>query len=175
VFADYLSSQGRFRQLLGCVQCERQLGLHKGCEQIPPNWYRIATDYGLADVFADLIDWIAQYPRLFSIGGNLGAVNTFAGIDLGNITGGAVNSANIVQGNNLACFSLELLKLGTPSLLASLYSTVSGPLALISTALDAPLLNLNCPVFSDLKMRGADFLSGLKAKYPGANKAGSSL
>lgn len=164
-----------FASFWGVSNVKGSLVYNKGCEQIPANWYRIATDYGLSDVMVDLKDWISKYPRLGSMGGNLGAVNTFAGLDFGNVTGGVLNLANITEGNSLLCFLLEVVKLGMPSLLASVYSTVAGPLALINTAVDGSLLNLACPVFTDLKMGGTDLLSGLKAKYPGAKKAGCAL
>ena len=43
-------------------------------------------------------------PRLLDVGGNTNGVNTFAGLDLGNLTGGVINGQNLLQGDNFACF-----------------------------------------------------------------------
>jgi hypothetical protein len=50
-------------------------------------------------------------PTLLSIGGNTNGVNTFTGLDIGNLTGGVINGQNFLQGDNLACFCKLLLTL----------------------------------------------------------------
>lgn len=146
-----------------------------GWEQIPANWYRIQGDYNIPDILADILNWGTQHPQLLSIGGNVGSVNSFVGVDWINLTGGVFDAGSILQGNNLACFVLQVLKTGSPTMLSSLYSTVATPLALLNNAIATPMLNLSCPVFGDLKMGGTDLLSALQAKYPGAKKAASAL
>jgi hypothetical protein len=144
----------------------------EGQERIPANWYRIPVDYGLASLNLDLLAWAAKYPRLASIGGNLGAVNSFAGVDLADATGSVVNAVSLLQGNNLLCFALEAVKTFAPNSLSTLFKVLEVPLRLVNDALLDPLLDLGCPVFGDLTMGGTDLMTGLMGKFPGAKRSG---
>lgn len=64
-----------------------------------PNPYTI-TEF-LANDYAALI---AHDPTLLSIGGNTNGVDTFVGLDVGDVTGGVINGQNLLQGDNFACF-----------------------------------------------------------------------
>lgn len=142
-----------------------------GWERIPENWYRIPVDYSLMDVNMDIVSWILQYPKLGSVGGNVGEVNSFAGVDLEDVTGGVINLLTLLEGNNLICFVLEVVKTFAPNSLSSLFKTLEVPLELLDEALD-PLLDLSCPVFGDLTSGGTDLVSALLSTYPGAQKSG---
>lgn len=102
-------------------------------------------------------------------------MNSFAGVDLSDLTGGVINLTNLLEGNNLLCFVFEVLKFASPGALSTLYKTLSGPLDLITQAIAAPLLNMSCPAFNDLQMGGTDFFEAVKDKFPGANKTGGGL
>jgi hypothetical protein len=39
-----------------------------------------------------------------AVGGNTNGVNTFAGLDIGDISGGVYNFSNLLKGDNFACF-----------------------------------------------------------------------
>lgn len=160
------------RSFYGVHEENGELVYKKGWEQIPENWYRIAVDYGLVQTNLDLVDWILQYPVLASIGGNLGRVNSFAGVNLEDITGGVLNAASLLEGNNLVCFVLQVVKTFAPNSLSSLFKTLELPLKLVNDALLNPLLDLSCPEFKDLTMDGKDLLAGLTEKFPGAAKSG---
>lgn len=147
----------------------------KGWERIPENWYRISGEYGLVPLNLDLVSWVLQHPELASIGGNMGEVNSFAGVDLSNLTGGVLNSASLLEGNNLICFTLEIVKTFAPNSLSPLFSTLEKPLALINDAILDPLLDLNCPAFKELEEGGDDLLASLLDKFPGAKKSGFAL
>jgi hypothetical protein len=43
-------------------------------------------------------------PTLWNIGGNIKGVNTFTGLDIGNLTSGVINGENPLQRYNFACF-----------------------------------------------------------------------
>ncbi|RDW60684.1 hypothetical protein BP6252_12067 [Coleophoma cylindrospora] len=146
-----------------------------GHESIPANWYRKPVDYGLVDLNVDVINFGTQYPELLSIGGNTGTVNSFTGIDIANLTGGVFNAETLLEGNNLLCFAFEVAKFVTPSMLSGLFTTISGPLSMITDALDAPLLNLACPALKDISMGGKSWVQGIEALYPGAAKSGGGL
>jgi len=118
------------------------------------------------------VAWFLKYPVLASIGGNTGKVDTFTGLDLEDITGGVLNAVTLLEGNNLVCFVLQIVKTFSPNSLSSLFKTLEAPLKLVSDAVLDPLLSLNCPAFKDMEMDGKDLLSGLLIKYPGAGKSG---
>lgn len=159
----------------GVVNENGQMVYNEGWERIPENWYRIGTDYGLVDLNLDLIDWVTKYPELGSIGGNLGMINSFSGVDIANATGGLLTATSLLEGNNLVCFVLEAVKTFAPNSLSTLFSILQTPLALVNDAIVEPLLNLSCPDFSDLEMGGADLMTGLLNQYPGASKSGSAF
>jgi hypothetical protein len=52
---------------------------------------------------------ILSDPTLLSIGGNTNGMNSFAGLDIGDITGGVYNSHNLLQGDSFACFCESLI------------------------------------------------------------------
>ena len=147
----------------------------RGWERIPDNWYRIAGDYGLVALNLDLLAWVARHPQLASIGGNLGEVDSFAGVDLSDLTGGVLNAGALLEGNNLLCFALEVVKTFAPNSLSSLFKTLEAPLQLVNDALLDPLLDLNCPAYKELSEGGRDVVGELLEKFPGAKKSGFAL
>ncbi|KAK8055643.1 hypothetical protein PG993_000870 [Apiospora rasikravindrae] len=166
-------TKGVMRSFYGVHEDENgELVYNRGHEQIPENWYRIAVDYGLVQTNLDLVDWILQHPVLASVGGNLGRVNSFAGVNVEDITGGVLNATSLLEGNNLVCFVLQVVKTFAPNSLSTLFKTLEAPLKLVNDAVLDPLLDLSCPEFKDLSMDGQDFMAGLMDKYPGAAKSG---
>jgi hypothetical protein len=108
----------------------------------------------------------------YSIGGNLGEVNSFAGLDLGDVTGGVLNLTGLLKDNNLLCFVTEVLKFASPNALSGIYSTLAKPLEFVTNILKVPLLDLNCPAFKDLQKGGKPLWEALKDDFPGALKSG---
>jgi len=146
----------------------------KGHEQIPPNWYRIPEDYNLIQLNLDLIDWYVKYPTVLSIGGNMGRVDSFVGLDLTDITGGVLDATSILEGNGFMCFVLEVVKTFAPNSLGTLFKTLATPLELLTETVAAPILSLACPEFEDLKAGGTDLRAKLM-EFPGAAKAGAAF
>ncbi|KAM0714459.1 hypothetical protein Q7P37_010246 [Cladosporium fusiforme] len=147
------------------------LEYRQGHEQIPSNWYHTHVDYGLVQLNLDTVAMIAQYPELGSIGGNVGKVNSFTGVNLDNILGGVLNATQLLESNNLLCFVLEIIKMASPSYLSNIYATLDKPLELITKLVSAPLLSLDCPAWDDLTMGGQPLWEALAERYPGANKS----
>ncbi|KAH7180040.1 Chloroperoxidase [Fusarium flagelliforme] len=145
-----------------------KLTYKRGWERIPTNWYRRSVDYGLIDLNLDVISLITKYPELGSIGGNMGEVNSYAGVDVSDITGGVLNLTKLLKGNNLLCFVFEVVKTVSPNSLSGLFSIVAPPLKLITDALGTALLDLPCPAFKDLQVGGESFSKGIQKKFPGA-------
>ncbi|KAI0444671.1 Chloroperoxidase [Xylaria telfairii] len=163
-----------FCSFFGVTQVNGQLVYQEGHEQIPANWYRRSVDYGLVDYNIDLVAWALKYPALLSIGGNQGQVNTFAGVNIADVTGGVLNSTTLLQGNNLICFSLTALKTFAPNSLSTLVAVLGPALNLVNNVITTPLLSLACPAFADLTSGGTDLYTVLM-RYPGAKKAGIGL
>lgn len=158
---------------LGVYEEDGKQVYKEGHERIPENWYRLAVDYDLVSYNLDLITWVIKHPVLLSIGGNLGEVNTFAGVDIANITGGVLNTAKLLEGNNLVCFALTVLKTFVPSSVTStVFASLKPLLDFVDDILLHPLLDLSCPVFADLALGGTDLWSGLVDRYPGARQNG---
>lgn len=99
-------------------------------------------------------------------------MNSFAGIDPANLTGGVFNLSNLLEGNNLLCFVFEVLKFAGPNALDELYSTLAEPLEWVTNILSVPLLNMTCPAFKDLQMGGKPFWEAMQNEFPGASKSG---
>lgn len=105
----------------------------------------------------------------------MGAVNTFAGVDLSNLSGGVLNAASLLEGNNLLCLTLEIVKTVSPNALTNIFATVAGPLELIANAIATPLLDLTCPAFKDITYQGQPVWQALQGDFPGAGWAKAAL
>jgi len=59
-----------------------------GAERIPNNWYTRATSdpYDVPFLISDVKTLAQQHPELLTFGGNTGSVNSFTGLDVGNLT-----------------------------------------------------------------------------------------
>ncbi|KAJ9134364.1 Oxidase [Pleurostoma richardsiae] len=148
---------------------------NRGYERIPENWYRRPVDYSLIDLNLDVVDWVLKYPELGSIGGNMGSVDSFAGLDLGDVTGGVLNLPKLLEGNNLLCFVFEVIKTVAPNSLSTLFKIIEVPLKLVTDILGTALLDVTCPAFADLTAGGKTLQEGVADLFPGANLTGSIL
>jgi hypothetical protein len=105
----------------------------------------------------------------------MGSVNSFAGVDLGDLTGGILTATNLLEGNNLLCFVFQIIKTAAPNSLSTLFSILDVPLRLLTETLSASLLNINCPAFDDLTIGGKGFSQAMYDRFPGAKAANSAL
>lgn len=142
-----------------------------GWERIPDNWYRRSTGYTLPEAIADILATGLTYPPIISVGGNIGRVNTFTGVNLGDLTGGAFNAASLSQGNNLVCFILQALRFATPDLVSGPGGLLTSILSPVSTAINGLvgitnglLSGLTCPQLSTYDRSAFDY-------WPGASGA----
>ncbi|PFH61402.1 hypothetical protein XA68_17454 [Ophiocordyceps unilateralis] len=156
------------KSFYGIYGDEPNFEYREGWERIPNNWYRRPTDYTLAQWLLEGQAVAAAHPTLFSLGGNIGRVNTFTGLDLSDIFGGAFNSVNLLRGNASICVALEVLKTITPSPFSSLYSNFVVPLKLIEEAINPVFKVMNCPVFEDLSKGGTTVWDAIRGRFPGA-------
>src|SRR6266536_1847813 len=83
--------------------------------------------------------------RFFLIGGNTSTINSFTGLEAGDLSGGAFDAATLLQGKNLMCFALQVAKISIPDILklnnGGLLGSLLGGLGVGDVA--AALANLN--------------------------------
>ncbi|EME43959.1 hypothetical protein DOTSEDRAFT_129885 [Dothistroma septosporum NZE10] len=140
-----------------------------GHERIPNNWYRRANDdaWTLADIGISTAQQCASYPTNCQVGGNTGKVNSFSGVDAGDITGGFLNSfEDLSDPDRAMCFIAQAIQADVPSFLDKVFTgaALSQALALIPTKL-VPAISpytLTCPNLP----KGKSVLQ-YGAKYPG--------
>lgn len=102
-----------------------------GYERIPIGWYRrplgITNEYSPASFALDLYEIAQAVPEAVSVGGNTGTTNSFVGVDLGDITGGAYHTEDLLVPSKFACFFYQLSLAVVPDFLRSmLLGTLSG-------------------------------------------------
>ncbi|KAG4443914.1 hypothetical protein IFR05_000554 [Cadophora sp. M221] len=141
---------------------------NRGMERIPYNWYRrpTASAHTIPEVLVDLFGNNAQYPGILRFGGNTGTVNSFAGVDLGNLTNGAFNLDTLAEGNNAACFLLQASLAGLPDAASPLLGTLGTVLKWATAQLGPISSKLGCPQL-------ATFNNALFNGLPGASYAGT--
>jgi len=135
----------------------------RGHERIPEFWYRRPIDrpYGIVDLNVDGLASLLATPELGVIGGNTGEPNTFVGVNLGDLTGGVFNAENLLEGNNLMCFALQVANVGSPDILKGLLGNALLAVQKLTSALDPLLKTLGCPQL-------AKYDKSLLQKFPGA-------
>lgn len=133
-----------------------------GYEHIPENWYRRpsnnrydAEKNGYDDALSLLVN-----PDLAQFGGNMGKTNSFVGVDVGDLTYGAMNAKDLFKGNNLACFQFSFAEAVIPDELAGILNDIQ-PIINLFTKHIGPLKKaLKCPKLDK-------FNAGLFNKFPG--------
>lgn len=136
-----------------------------GYERIPENWYtRNAADpYDVLFLNVDTDAALLQHLEFGSIGGNTGTVNSFAGVDPGNLTGGVYELSTLTQGNNLLCYGMEVTLQELPDLLSGLFTDIDSAMDAVGTAINNATNTLGCP-----KLNNVD--KDQFSKYPGYTK-----
>ncbi|KAF2803216.1 Cloroperoxidase [Mytilinidion resinicola] len=127
---------------------DNNLVYNKGQERIPLNWYRrpLTNPYDAAAAAADVAILATKYPDIVEVGGNTGTVNSFTGVDVGNITGGVYNAKSLLVGNNAACFAFQAAQQAIPGVLSGLVAGILTPvLNLVNNAISPVTSSLNCP------------------------------
>lgn len=139
-----------------------QLTVNVGHERIPENWYRRSSDFPLTvpDFLSQVAELIALYPRAASVGGNTGTVNSFVGLDLGDLTGGVFNSGDLADPAKLSCFLFRVSQILVPPVLHSLYVDTVAALGLVNNWFGL-FAGLGCPVLQTID-------ESMFAQFPGA-------
>ncbi|KAJ4336751.1 hypothetical protein N0V87_005142 [Didymella glomerata] len=141
---------------------------NRGQERIPDNWYKrpFSNAYNIPEVLLDVQTNNAMYPGIVRIGGNIGTTNSFAGVDLTDLTGGAFNAGDLADGNKAACFLLQASMAGLPDISNSLLGAVGSVLGWATQQLGPLSSKFGCPQL-------ATFDNQLFNQFPGASYKGS--
>ncbi|QRV75403.1 peroxidase family 2 domain protein [Ceratobasidium sp. AG-Ba] len=138
-------NHGVLKSFYGVSGDSDNLTYQKGYERIPDNWYKRNVDYSIPLYTLDLLYAGLKHPEFLSIGGNTGKVNSFAGVNVGDITGGVYNSANLLEGNNLPCFAFQAAQQAIPDVLKGALGNSTAGLGLWTTKFAPILSSLDCP------------------------------
>lgn len=153
VFTSFFGVQG---------DSEDNFVVKNGWERIPENWYKrpLGNDYSIPSFLVDVLEHAAYDPRLLSIGGNLGEVDSFFGVDVGDLTGGVFNAADLLDANNLECFVLQVIQAAGPDILGTMFSDVKAAMRPLTDKLQQLLAGKTCPQLQEVN-------SELFEKFPG--------
>lgn len=123
-----------------------------GHERIPENWYtrNIADPYTVAYFNVDLVSALLAHIEFASIGGNTGTVNSFAGLDPANLTGGVYELSTLTKGNNLLCYAMELTVQALPDLLSGLFTDVDTAMDKVGPVFNNATNSLGCPKLNNI-------------------------
>lgn len=141
---------------------------NRGQERIPENWYKrpAANAYNIPGVLLDNQINNAMYPGIIRIGGNTGTVDSFAGVDLTDLTGGVFNTGDLADGNKGACFLLQASMAGLPDISNPLLGAVGSVLGWAKQQLGPLGQKFDCPEL-------ATFDNQLFNPFPGYKFRGS--
>ncbi|KAL2046473.1 hypothetical protein ABVK25_011842 [Lepraria finkii] len=137
-----------------------------GHERIPDNWYRrplgAINEYSPVSFAQDFVQLAAAVPDAATVGGNTGTVNSFTGVDLGDITGGAYRTTDLLNPTKFVCYFYQLTLALVPDFLRSeaLGSALAGALNLLQTEIDS-FVDPSCAKI-------ANYNDTFAAQFPGA-------
>ncbi|KAH7330403.1 Chloroperoxidase [Rhexocercosporidium sp. MPI-PUGE-AT-0058] len=137
---------------------------NRGQKHIPENWYKrpALNAYNIPEVLADVFDNNAMHPGIVRFGGNTGTVNSFAGVDITDLTGGVFTLADLADGNNGACFLLQASLQGLPDASDLLLGAVGSILGWATEQLGPLISKFGCPQL-------ATFNQAFFKQFPGAS------
>jgi hypothetical protein len=116
-----------------------------GYERIPgASFYKRhpLQQWTLEDIVAAVAQQVAAYPKTSGVGGNTGKVNSFAGIDVGDLSGGAFTSfSQLSDPEKLGCFIQQNLNAESPSFASKLFGPAQqAAIAFIGSTLSPALV-----------------------------------
>ena len=120
-----------------------------GYERIPDEWYRRplgpVNEYSPASFAQDFVKMAATVPQAATVGGNTGKVNSFTGVDLSDITGGAYRTTDLLDPAKFTCYFYQITLALVPDFLRSetLGNLLGGALNLLHSKID-PFIDPSC-------------------------------
>ena len=113
----------------------------------------MVNEYSPASFAQDLLKIAAVVPEAVSVGGNTGTTNSFTGVDLGDITGGAYHTADLTNPTKFVCFFYQLSLAIVPDFLRSeaLGSALGGALSLLQSKI-SPYVDPSCAKIGESRL-----------------------
>jgi hypothetical protein len=142
-----------------------------GYERVPGHFYKRhpLQQWTIVDIVLANVQQILAYPGTAHIGGNTGTVNSFEGINLGDLTGGLINSiTELSDPAKLGCFLSQTIQAEAPSFASGI---LQGPL--VQSLLDfvgevlLPTLTSSFGACNEVLHHKAKKMSTYKNQYPG--------
>lgn len=142
-----------------------------GYERIPAPYYKRhpLQEWTLADILAAVSQQIAAYPETSGVGGNTGTVNSFAGVNVGDLTGGAYNAmTDLTDPAKLGCFISQNIQAEAPSFISNIAQDEAQQALLSYLTSDLiPTLAKSFGECNDILSKKAKTSADYKATYPG--------
>lgn len=117
-----------------------------GHERLLTSWKRrpLAATFGLDDIVLTLLNAASTNPHLLSVGGNAGKVNTFTGVDVGDLTGGVFHASELLNDPQaLSCYIFQIgIEELIPTQLNVVYKTAAEALDFVGKNIKAPFAKL---------------------------------
>ena len=87
-YPDRFLGQDTLKSFYAMSGPDNQLMYSPGNERIPENWYKRAANdlYTVPLLITDISNLFEQHPELVAFGGNTGTVNSFAGLNIADLT-----------------------------------------------------------------------------------------
>ena len=126
-----------------------------GYERIPNNWYRrplgLENEYSPNSFNLDLVKIAQTVPQAVSVGGNTGTPNSYAAVNLGDLTGGAYQTTDLLNPPQFVCYFYQLTLATVPDFLRSraLGTLLAGALSLLHSKID-PYVDPECATIGKL-------------------------
>ncbi|KAI9719835.1 MAG: hypothetical protein M1828_006056 [Chrysothrix sp. TS-e1954] len=139
-----------------------------GMERIPDNWYKRADDdmWTLSDIVISTAQQCASYPDNCQVGGNTGTVNSFQGVDAGDITGGLLSSfGDLSDPNMVGCFISQAIQADVPSFLDNVFD--GAELTLVKNLIPSQLLPALEPLGACPNLPAGRSITAYGSAYPG--------
>lgn len=170
------------RNLLAFYGVERNqhgaLEYRAGHERLLPTWKRrpLGSTFGIDDIIVTVYEAALRNPHLLSAGGNTGTVNSYAGLDAGDLTGGVYREVDLLKDPaNLACYIYQMsIEEVIPTQLNVVYKTAAEALDFVAKNIKAPFAKLAeangnpCQKVSNPNIAEAyDKFPGSKVERPG--------
>jgi hypothetical protein len=108
-----------------------------------------------------------QHPEFLSVGGNTGKVDTFAGIEPTDLTGGVFNSATLLEGNNFMCYAMQLAVQQLPDILSGLLTDKDAAQDKVGTEINSITNSLGCPKLNNINKDQFNKYPGYTNSYNG--------
>lgn len=161
-------TQENFLSLWSYKRKNGKLQYTYGHERIPDNYYKRSSQdqWDLADIVLSTAQQCEAYPTNCQVGGNTGKVNSFSGVDVGDTTGGLVNSAKDLQDPaRMGCFISQAIQADVPGFLDNIFEGPS--LKLVQSLIPKQLLPALAGLGSCPNMPKGKSIFAYGKQYPG--------